>query len=129
MRMNAALKIAVMTVALTCSACHNVTKEQVVATKKVWVGKKITDIMKQEGEQPSRVINAPDGTSVYVWSTDRSYNTGTSCSTSKSGYTSCYGGNNIARTCEISAFVDKKGIKDVAGSEGCAYLKFMGMVF
>lgn len=125
-----AARLIVAALALTLGACATVGKEQVAQTKSHWIGKKITQVMKDEGTQPTRMFAAADGITVYVWSRDRNYTSPVNCTTSKKGYTSCYGGQTTTYSCELSAFADKKGIvRDVSASDGCGYVKVMGLVF
>lgn len=89
----------------------------------LWVGKTVSEVIAMEKRPPSRIINLPDGTALYVWSQDTSYTTNVSCWKNDQGHTHCAGGNHVSGLCEISAQVSSAGIVSSVFTSGCLHFK------
>ncbi len=109
---------------VTVSGCSIISdKKYGEELSKDWIGKNISEITKQQGRPPSRVVTLPDGAIFYVWSADTSFTTNINCQNNSQGNTACSGGDYFSGSCEVTAEADNSGIITKVFSSGCSHFK------
>lgn len=108
----------------TLSGCTVKSDEEIAQEQSAeWVGKSISEVIKTESRPPSRVMELPDKSFIYIWSQDTSYTTSIDCKEGINGSTQCNGGNHVSQSCEVSALVDQQGVVTSVKSSGCTHFK------
>lgn len=121
------LALAALTSVSGCGVVTPVSDEKLTADiSSAYVGKPISHVIQKEPRTPSRVMNLPDGTSVYVWSLVSTSSSPVTCGKGSKGETTCSGGGVISRNCETSAIVDQAGIVTAMRVSGCSFVDVAG---